>query len=194
MFCKVLICCHDFSKGPLKNGCRRRMILFSLKMNAYIWIFVSGAFTQNNKIDYDYTKYLGPDYKSKYRPIERVPTMVGNHVSWLDSMVTTKYYELAFTLKSEMRNFPLFGTLAKVVDSIFISRGGTDEDRDQIIKQLCDRQELIETTGEYQTLLIFPEGTTTNGTAIMQFKKGALVSERTLKPVVLKYDTHKSFS
>ena len=120
--------------------------------------------------------------------------MIANHVSWLDSMVTSKYYELAFTLKAEMRTFPLFGTLAKVVDSIFIPRGGSPEARAQIVKEIGERQEAIETTGDYQTLLLFPEGTTTNGTALLPFKKGALVSERTLKPVVLKYDTNKSFS
>lgn len=45
MMCKLLIGCHDFSKGPLKNGCRRRMILFLLKLNAYIWVFVAGGTT-----------------------------------------------------------------------------------------------------------------------------------------------------
>ena len=81
------------------------------------------------KIDYDYTKYLGPDYKKNYKPFIRPSTMIGNHVSWLDSMTTTKYYDLAFTLKAEMKNFPIFGTLAKVVDSIFIQRAGTPEAR-----------------------------------------------------------------
>jgi len=35
--------------------------------------------------------------------------------------------------------------------------------------------------------LIFAEGGTTNGTAIMKFKKGAFHSEKTVKPIFLKY-------
>lgn len=35
--------------------------------------------------------------------------------------------------------------------------------------------------------LIFAEGGTTNGTAIMKFKKGAFHSEKTVKPIFLKW-------
>jgi hypothetical protein len=41
---------------------------------------------------------------------------------------------------------------------------------------------------------VFPEGLTTNGTGIMSFKKGALLSERSLKPVCLVYDQEGPFS
>jgi lysophosphatidylcholine acyltransferase/lyso-PAF acetyltransferase len=43
-------------------------------------------------------------------------------------------------------------------------------------------------------LVIYPEGTTTNGTCILPFKKGAFMAETTYKPVVLKYSDRNSFS
>lgn len=48
---------------------------------------------------------------------------------------------------------------------------------------------MIETTGKYTQMLIFPEGATTNGTHMLKFKQGALISERTLQPMCLIFDT-----
>jgi len=35
--------------------------------------------------------------------------------------------------------------------------------------------------------LVFPEGGTTNGSGLIKFKKGAFWAEKTVKPVMLKY-------
>ena len=35
--------------------------------------------------------------------------------------------------------------------------------------------------------MIFPEGTTTNGTCLIKFNKGAFVHQRSVMPVILKY-------
>lgn len=68
----------------------------------------------------------------------------------------------------------------EAIDSIFIPRAGTPEEREKVIEVIKERQEIIETTGKFTQLLIFPEGTTTNGSSVVKFKKGALISERTL--------------
>lgn len=91
-----------------------------MKLNAYTWVFLAGMFTSKTEVYVDYSYYLGPEYKDQYKKPVTVGTMIGNHVSWLDTMVLTKYYELGFTLKKEMRKAPFFGTFAKVVSSIFI--------------------------------------------------------------------------
>ena len=36
-------------------------------------------------------------------------------------------------------------------------------------------------------MLVFPEGGTTNGTALLKFKQGAFISEKRVKPILLKY-------
>lgn len=54
-----------------------------------------------------------------------------------------------------------------------------------------DRQELIEETGKYAPFLIFAEAGTSNGTSIIKFKKGAFYSEKTIRPLYLKYDQSK---
>jgi lysophosphatidylcholine acyltransferase/lyso-PAF acetyltransferase len=46
---------------------------------------------------------------------------------------------------------------------------------------------LIEEDGHYPPLAIFPEGTTSNGTHIMPFKRGAFMSLRAVTPVIMKF-------
>ena len=42
-------------------------------------------------------------------------------------------------------------------------------------------------TKDMLPIMVFAEGGTTNGTAIMKFKKGAFHSEKTVKPIYLEY-------
>ena len=42
---KLLTCCHNSKKGPLQNGCRKTVIIFLLRLNAMIWLFVCGHFS-----------------------------------------------------------------------------------------------------------------------------------------------------
>ena len=44
---------------------------------------------------------------------------------------------------------------------------------------------MVETTGSVNPLLVFAEGGTTNGTALLKFKKGAFMSEKRIKPLLL---------
>lgn len=47
---------------------------------------------------------------------------------------------------------------------------------------------MIEETGNYTPLIIFPEGGTSNGSGIIKFKKGAFYGEKIVKPLVLVWD------
>jgi hypothetical protein len=85
------------------------------------------------------------------------------------------------------------GNLGSMVDSIFIPRGGTDESRLAALNAIKHRQELIETTGMYNQLLIFPEGCTTNGAGLVKFKKGAFYAEKSITPVIMKYNVNGTY-
>lgn len=91
---------------------------------------------------------------------------------------------MAFSLDIGFKKAPLMGNLGNVVDSIYLPRGGTDEKRAAALKAIEDRQELIEQTGDYTTLLVFPEGGTTNGSGLIKFKKGAFFAEKSVMPVL----------
>jgi len=44
-----------------------------------------------------------------------------------------------------------------------------------------------ESGGEYSPFLIFPEGTCSNGSHLLPYKQGAFLTEKAIKPIVLKY-------
>jgi 1-acyl-sn-glycerol-3-phosphate acyltransferase len=110
---------------------------------------------------------LGKGYKETMKPIKKVSTIISNHVSWIDTQVLYQYFKLAFTLDIGFKKAPLMSNLGNVVDSIYVPRGGTEEKRLAALNAIKDRQDLIESTGEYTTLLVFPEGGTTNGSGLI---------------------------
>lgn len=77
----------------------------------------------------DYEYYLGPNYKQNERKIKRVSTIVSNHVSWIDPVVLIKNVYPAFSPSSEFRNVPILCKLINTLDSIYIPRGGSTENK-----------------------------------------------------------------
>jgi hypothetical protein len=56
-----------------------------------------------------------------------------------------------------------------------------------MVQQLIERQELSESDPLIEPLIIFPEGTTSNGDYMIQFQKGAFVGLKSIYPKVIKY-------
>ena len=82
----------------------------------------------------DYKKYLGPDYFLNYQEIEQTSTIVSNHVSWLDAIVMIWAMQPAFAASYEFSSLPLVHALIDALDSIYIKRGGSDEDKEFALK------------------------------------------------------------
>jgi len=76
----------------MPNGCRKKVIGYLFKTMAYIFVFTAGVFSRKSDVDFDYSFYLGPDYKKGYKQIKSVSTYVSNHVSWIDTMTLYKYF------------------------------------------------------------------------------------------------------
>ena len=101
---------------------------------------------------------------------------------------------MSLTLDIVFETTPLIGTLGNLVGSIFLPRGGSEEKRQEALRRIKERQELIESTPGYNPLLVFSEGGTTNGTSILKFKKGGFAAEKRVRPIIQKYDTDGSVS
>ena len=92
-----------------------------------------------------------------------IPTLyVCNHVSYLDIFVLGGLIPVSFVAKAEVATWPFFSTLAKAQRSIFIERssGKTSHSRDEMMKRL--------NTGD--NLMLFPEGTSSDGTRVLPFR------------------------
>jgi len=68
---------------------------------------------------------------------------------------------------------------------LFIKRG-EKKDRKRIIKDITDRLNLIEKEETMPPIAIFPEGTVSNGKAILEFKMGPFKDFKPLKILAFK--------
>ena len=71
---------------------------------------------------------------------------------------------------------PVVGFFAKMQQCIFFDRKNEEERKN--VQNIINQRILDAEKGLYQPLLIFPEGTTTNGRAMMKFKRGAFELEK----------------
>ncbi|MCB9946904.1 MAG: 1-acyl-sn-glycerol-3-phosphate acyltransferase [Rhodospirillaceae bacterium] len=93
----------------------------------------------------------------------RGPTLfVCNHSSYLDITVLGGIIEGTFIAKQDVATWPFFGLLAKLQRSIFVDRRAS-----QVLR---DRQELVRRLEEGSDLILFPEGTSTDGNRTLPFK------------------------
>lgn len=108
---------------------------------------------------------------------------VSNHVSWTDIPLLGMLTPLSFLSKAEVRTWPIAGWLALKAGTLFIRRGSGDS---QLI-----RKQMSQHLAQERPLLIFPEGTTTDGRNLRTFHGRLLASAidtRTpLQPVALRY-------
>lgn len=109
--------------------------------------------------------------------------IVANHVSWLDIPVLGSLAPVSFVSKQEVRHWPLVGWLAARSETLFIQRGNGQ------IEQL--KQQMQERMALGNRVVLFPEGTTSNGESVRPFfpRLFAIAQEtgRPLQPVALRY-------
>jgi len=92
--------------------------------------------------------------------------MTANHSGWLDIPILTSVAPVSFVAKAEVGQWAFFGTLARLQQTVFIRRARSKaaEDRDNI------RQRLL--AGD--SLVIFPEGTSSDGNRVLGFRSALL--------------------
>ena len=88
--------------------------------------------------------------------------LVGNHSSYVDIAVMGSLIHGSFVAKAEVRSWPGLGFLAVIARTVFVDRkrSAVTQHRDQIANRLADGEPLI----------LFPEGTTSNGNKVLPFK------------------------
>lgn len=91
---------------------------------------------------------------------------VSNHVSYLDIPVLSQLIEATFVAKSEVADWPLFGLIARVTGTVFVDRRGSKARR--------QREELRRRLAGGENLLLFAEGTSTDGASVAPFKSALL--------------------
>jgi 1-acyl-sn-glycerol-3-phosphate acyltransferase len=93
--------------------------------------------------------------------------LVANHISWLDIVVMLAAHYCRFVAKSELKAWPLIGSLATAAGTIYIERAST-RDALRVVHHLAECLQ----AGD--VLAVFPEGTTGDGVAVLPFHANLL--------------------
>jgi 1-acyl-sn-glycerol-3-phosphate acyltransferase len=109
---------------------------------------------------------------------------VANHISWIDIHALNSIIPTRFIAKADIQSWPVFGYLAKKSNVLFISR-----------EKRQDAARIVHATNrsllDGDTLCLFPEGTTTDGTEIKPFKssiiQGAIHANAVIWPIAFRY-------
>lgn len=104
---------------------------------------------------------LGLEQQIHGRPMGKPGLVVSNHASWLDILVLNAAQRVVFVAKSEVADWPGIGVLARVTGTLFVRRDRTDLPR--------QAREVAARIAAGQRLLVFPEGTSTDGRRVLQF-------------------------
>ncbi len=88
---------------------------------------------------------------------------VSNHLTYLDILVYGAVRPFVFVAKSEVRRWPLLGTLARLGGTIFVER-----DRSLQVAQAGKQME--QSLREGLAVLLFPEGTSSDGQEVLPFR------------------------
>jgi lyso-ornithine lipid O-acyltransferase len=89
--------------------------------------------------------------------------LVANHLSYLDILVFSALSPCAFVAKKEVRSWPLFGAMAAMAGTVFVDRSrATDTHR--------AKDEMLQALSSGAVLVLFPEGTSSDGTSVLPFR------------------------
>jgi len=120
--------------------------------------------------------------------------IIANHLSYLDILFVGALLPIRFVAKQDVLYWPLFGLVAWLRGSIFVDRRITGA------RQRPYLDKIILALRQGFNLIVFPEGTTSNGQQILPFKKtifsGPIKAGVPILPVTIRYATinHEPFS
>lgn len=111
---------------------------------------------------------------------------VSNHASYLDIIIVGSLVEGCFIAKKEIESWPVFGYMTKLQRSIFV-----DRKRSQAGIQ---KNEILERLQKGDSLILFPEGTSSDGNRVLPFKSSLFSFAQTLphlpiQPISITYAT-----
>lgn len=116
--------------------------------------------------------------------LDRNYFMVCNHMSYLDILVLSSIRPSMFVTSVEMEKTFFLGDMAKLGGSFFVDRVNRRKIKDEV-------EALVQLLNQGFNVFIFPEGTSTDGSQILPFKKSLFrVPYQTsfpILPICLKY-------
>ncbi|XP_055616567.1 lysophosphatidylcholine acyltransferase isoform X1 [Toxorhynchites rutilus septentrionalis] len=159
---------EELRTKPLSGWRRQLRHLTALVMRM---LFVFGSF--------HFIRTKGERASPKDAPV----ICVAPHTAFYDSLCVVLFGPSAVVAKIETASLPFFGKLIDYAQPIYVCREDPNS-RQSTIKEIIERANSKE---DWPQILIFPEGTCTNRTSLIQFKPGAFYPGVPIQPVLVRY-------
>ncbi|OEL32380.1 Lysophospholipid acyltransferase LPEAT1 [Dichanthelium oligosanthes] len=132
------------------------------------------------------------EHVDQSKEMERPGAIVSNHVSYVDILYHI-YIDFDISLlplcllKRSVGRLPLVGLISKCLGCIFVQRESKTSDFKGVSGAVTERIQRAHQQKNAPMMLLFPEGTTTNGDYLLPFKTGAFLAKVPVQPVILRY-------
>ena len=125
-------------------------------------------------------KIIGIKTVTVGKPVkDRQVIYVSNHLSYLDIPATGCFLRASFIAKDDIASWPVIGFLATVQQTAFISRSSSKA------KKVANALDVMVKEGK--NLILFPEGTSSNGEDVLPFKSSlfSIAQPKGMKPIAI---------
>ena len=169
-----------------ENGKKRKNHIFEKEQSTLYWVLLRGGISFLCKLQLLVSAFWSTkkklkvsDFLADYGKYEeknkenKAPIMISNHITGMDYQFYTQEYDMpSFMVVDLIKNFPLIGTGAESIQSIFLSKH-SQEAKEKAVQDINDRVNELMEHRNVPRILIFPEGANNNGQEQMKFKVGA---------------------
>ncbi|KAK4487766.1 hypothetical protein RD792_001012 [Penstemon davidsonii] len=178
------------------GGCRRAIIVQSGRFLSRALLFVFGFYwirgtSRSIEVDGQFNNETAPRDQSE--ELERPGAIISNHVSYLDILYHMYYCFPSFVAKRSVAKLPLIGLISKCLGCIYVQRESKSSNFKGVSGVVNERIQVAHQNKYAPKMMLFPEGTTTNGENLLPFKTGAFLAKTPVLPVLLRYP-YKRFS
>ncbi|KAJ7966722.1 Lysophospholipid acyltransferase [Quillaja saponaria] len=118
---------------------------------------------------------------------ERPGVIISNHISYLDILYHMSSSFPSFVAKRSVAKLPLVGLISKCLGCVYVQRESKSSDFKGVSGVVTERIREAHQNKSAPIMMLFPEGTTTNGDFLLPFKTGAFLAKTPVLPVILRY-------
>ncbi|CAA0831579.1 Lysophospholipid acyltransferase LPEAT1 [Striga hermonthica] len=177
------------------GGWRRAVIMQSGRFLSRALLFVFGFYWiaetsrsngEDGQLDNDESAA-----ENQSKELERPGAIISNHVSYIDILYHMATSFPSFVAKRSVAKLPLVGLISKCLGCIYVQRESKSSDFKGVSGVVNERIREAHQDKSAPKMMLFPEGTTTNGDYLLPFKSGAFLSKAPVLPVILRYPYHR---
>ncbi|WOB07423.1 lysophospholipid acyltransferase family protein [Piscinibacter gummiphilus] len=167
-------------------ACVGRLLVAGVLRCAFIFPFITPAkrLWQTGRWCGQVARALGVTIEGEGRSHDGPALLVANHISWLDILAINAVHPARFVSKADVKHWPVLGWLVGCGGTLFIER---ERKRDalRVVHQIAAALK------QGDTVAMFPEGTTGDGSTLLPFHanllQAAISTDALLQPIALRY-------